>query len=444
MQDRFPWYVQPSGEEFGSLWEEATFVFDTNILLDLYRRSRSFKEDFFNVLGGLDGRIWLPHQVAEEFMRNRSSPISSQLQALKTAEEKVKAWWEDLRELNSLKEELENIGSRKGPIEREIDDLLDERGEFRSAGKKFRDRVLKSLDDLREELIPPGGRARRSEDDTLRRLEDLFDGKIGESYDEERLEEIYAEGEKRYADEIPPGFGDAEEKDDESRKYADLVVWKQILDYASDDGKDIVFVTRDTEKEDWWEERSGRTVGPLPHLRKEFREEVGACFWMYQGRRFLDRAKDELQVEVKDTSIEEARQWEADRAVANKLAEENLPAIARAMLHTQELNEIPLERLRETLQKSGVSMDRIREMLRQARKSQSRLAEIRSALNEAQVQVDTSKFFNSVDHAREIARLASEMRETQDSSVPQSDTKSPEDRSESDQESQGNSSTLDD
>ena len=71
MQDRFPWFLQPSGEGFNRLWEEGTFVFDTNVLLDLYRRSSSFKEDFFDVLEDLKRRVWLPHRVAEEFMRNQ-------------------------------------------------------------------------------------------------------------------------------------------------------------------------------------------------------------------------------------------------------------------------------------------------------------------------------------------------------------------------------------
>ncbi|WP_251980307.1 PIN domain-containing protein [Salinibacter ruber] len=436
MQDRFPWFVQPSDEEFERLWQEGTFVFDANILLDLYRRSRSFKEDFFNVLEELDGRIWLPHQVAEEFMRNRPDPISSQLRNFEKAEEEVNDWWERLRELSQLRDKLESVGDRKGPIEREIDGLLDDRSDFQEAAEAFKDQVLNSLEELRENLLPSGQRAHPTEDDTLRKLEKVFNGRVGDPYGEERLEEIYEDGKERYADEIPPGFGDAD-KDDPSRKFADLVIWEQILGYASDHEKDIVFVTRDTEKEDWWEENSGRTVGPLPYLRKEFREEAGARFWMYQGPRFLDRAKDELQVEVKDTSIEEARQQEAGDVDARKFRKENLAAIGRAMLQMQEASNIPAKELRETLQRVGMSVDEMHESLRQAQRSQIPLAEIQSAL--AQMQ-GSKKFFEDLHQAQEVAQIVREIKKrNQFPGIPQSDSGSPEDSSESDQESQDNS-----
>jgi DNA-binding transcriptional MerR regulator len=442
MQDRFPWFVEPSEEEFERLWQEATFVFDANILLDLYRRSRSFKEDFFNALEVLEGRIWLPHQVAEEFMRNRSGPIASQLQALSTAKERVHAWWEDLKEPNQLRDDLKSIGSRKGPVEREIDNLLDEQDDFREAAKTFRDQVLNSLDELREDLLPPSPRASRTEDDTFRKLEKMFDGKIGEPYDEERLEEIYAEGEERYADEIPPGFGDAEEKDDASRKYGDLVIWKQVLDYASSHKKDIVFVTQDTEKKDWWEEKSGLTVGPRPHLRKEFRKEVGTLFWMYNGSCFLDRAKEPpLEADVRETSIEEARQQEVDDdGGARNFRPEYLPAITQAMLQMQDISKLPAKRLQETLRKTGMSVEEMRESLRQVQRSQIPLTEIQSALNQIKMQGGNEKFFEGLHQAQEIARLAREMQKrSKFPSIAQPDSASPEDDSESHQESQDNS-----
>ena len=442
MQDRFPWFVKPSEEDFERLWQEGTFVFDANVLLDLYRRSRSFKEDFFNVLGVLDDRVWLPHQVAEEFMRNRPSPIASQRQALREARKRVDDWWEDLKELNQLRDALEGVGSRKGPVEREIDNLLDEQDDFQEAAKDFRDQILDSLDELKEDLLPSGIRAHPTDDGTLRKLEEVFDGEIGDPYNEERLEEIYKEGEKRYANETPPGFGDAEEKDDESRKYADLVLWNQILDYASEEEEDIVFVTRDTEKADWWEESSGLTVGPLPHLRKEFHEETESLFWMYRGPRFLDQAKAELQVEIKDTSIEEAQRQEVDDGGARNFRPEYLGAIAQTMLQMQDINKLPAKQLQETLQKVGMSVEELRESLRQVQRSQIPLAEIQNALNQVQMQGGTEKFFEGLHHAQEMARLAREMQKR--SSTPQPDSESPEDDSESNQKSQDNSGPFND
>lgn len=53
MKKMFFWRLYPSEQEFANLWESATFVFDTNFLLDLYRVSHSTAEDFLRVLESL-------------------------------------------------------------------------------------------------------------------------------------------------------------------------------------------------------------------------------------------------------------------------------------------------------------------------------------------------------------------------------------------------------
>ena len=36
MRDLFPSYYRPTDEEFKELWEKCTFIFDANVLLNLY------------------------------------------------------------------------------------------------------------------------------------------------------------------------------------------------------------------------------------------------------------------------------------------------------------------------------------------------------------------------------------------------------------------------
>lgn len=50
MRNLFSWRLRPSEADFSKLWENATFVFDTNFLLDLYRVSRLTVEDFLKIL----------------------------------------------------------------------------------------------------------------------------------------------------------------------------------------------------------------------------------------------------------------------------------------------------------------------------------------------------------------------------------------------------------
>lgn len=69
MKNLFSWRLPLSEANFAELWEKATFVFDTNFLLDFYRVSTSTSEDYFRILEYIKDRIWLPYQVADEFAR---------------------------------------------------------------------------------------------------------------------------------------------------------------------------------------------------------------------------------------------------------------------------------------------------------------------------------------------------------------------------------------
>ena len=40
MREQFPWFLDPTEDELQRLWGEATFSFDANVLLNLYRVDR--------------------------------------------------------------------------------------------------------------------------------------------------------------------------------------------------------------------------------------------------------------------------------------------------------------------------------------------------------------------------------------------------------------------
>jgi hypothetical protein len=78
MRDVYLGYYQPSEESFGRLWQHGTVVLDTNVLLNLYRVSQATRDEVFELLQKLEGRLWLPYQVGLEFHRRRLSVISEQ------------------------------------------------------------------------------------------------------------------------------------------------------------------------------------------------------------------------------------------------------------------------------------------------------------------------------------------------------------------------------
>lgn len=53
MKTTFKEYQKFTDEEYKKLWENCTFVFDTNILLNMYRYSRETVDAYFKVLDKL-------------------------------------------------------------------------------------------------------------------------------------------------------------------------------------------------------------------------------------------------------------------------------------------------------------------------------------------------------------------------------------------------------
>ena len=50
MRKLFPGHYTPSDEEFGKIWKDGLIIFDTNVLLDLYRYSENTVKALFDVM----------------------------------------------------------------------------------------------------------------------------------------------------------------------------------------------------------------------------------------------------------------------------------------------------------------------------------------------------------------------------------------------------------
>src|SRR5437016_440727 len=85
MKNLFPGYFRPTEEEFEQLWQDCTFIPDANVLLNLYRYSPETREGLLSIFSAVSDRLWLPHQVAFEFLSNRLGVIDAQTKAYKKA-----------------------------------------------------------------------------------------------------------------------------------------------------------------------------------------------------------------------------------------------------------------------------------------------------------------------------------------------------------------------
>ncbi|WP_181295760.1 PIN domain-containing protein [Pseudomonas sp. Q2-TVG4-2] len=299
MKDKFPGHFSNPAADH-SLWDRCIFVFDTNILLNLYRYSDETRALFIKTLRLLQERIWIPYRVADEYLENRLNVIYEQ------QEEYEKA----IAEINKLKGKLEN--SRQHP--------------FVSA--KTMKGVAASLEKAIEELSNNKDvHTRRITSDEIKdEIADIFEDRVGNLSSDAELEDIIKEGTARYEQKIPPGYSDIKKQGGDSsltsrcRPYGDLIIWKEIIGKAKEVDTPIIFVTDDG-KEDWWLRFKGKTIGPRPELIKEFQSEVNQLFHMYLPERFLSLATEKEQEKPSKEVLEEirdVRQKELDISSENR------------------------------------------------------------------------------------------------------------------------------
>ena len=280
MKSAFPEHFNPSKDEFKKIWENCIFAVDANVLLNLYRYSEKTGAELQRVLSSLKTRLYLPHQAAKEFFRNRLLVTAKQL----VEYDKVITMASELAKLLEV--------TTKHPFLPE------------TANEKF----LIATNELQTNLRAQKAilTKRLTDDEILHFVEQLFAGQTGRSFDEKATAEIIKEGQARYAAQTPPGFQDEKKEsvDDPTRKYGDLLVWKQVLAEGVSKGKPVIFIT-DDKKDDWWLREAGHTIGPRPELRREFLLETKNEFWMYSVHQFVERVAEFKNEQVNDAALRE-------------------------------------------------------------------------------------------------------------------------------------------
>jgi hypothetical protein len=305
MKDMFPEYDNGRSPNYSEVWKDAVFVFDTNVLLNLYRYRVRTRNELLDVLHEISDRIWIPYQVALEFQRNRLSVIAEQ----------VKRFNEVRNSVNRAKENLTNDLAKFKLQERHS--LINTEPLIKGFDKE----ISKFFDGL--SIIEKDQQTIFDEDELKARLENLFNHRVGRNFSNQSdLDVVQKSGEQRYKYKIPPGYEDdlkdSKEPDEffhsgliYKRKYGDLILWKQILSYCREsEKKSLIFITDDA-KSDWWrivEQDGPKIIGPRPELIDEARNEGGIQnFLMYRPDRFLEYAKSELEAKISSDSIQEVK-----------------------------------------------------------------------------------------------------------------------------------------
>jgi hypothetical protein len=300
MKNTFSEFNKLGKELLVKLWDDATFVFDSNVILNLYRYSDVTSGKFLETILELKDRVWVPYQVGLEFNKRRLTVISEQKKHYQDFEKKINDIVGEIEDKNRnpfLSSPLfEKLVSIKLDIKKEVDEKI-----------AFYDKALNS-------------------DQFLEEINLAFEGRVGKPFSEEELKKVRVEGTVRYDANIPPGYCD--KKKPESEKYGDLILWKQIISYAEKSKKDIIFIS-DDRKDDWWLEHNGFTISPRPELLKEFMDETKRRCHFYKPFQFLNFANEYLGKAIKQEVIEEVKNYKLQPNVSGSFVKINLTLKAK-------------------------------------------------------------------------------------------------------------------
>ena len=272
MKDAFKEFARLNKQELQEFFNGAIIVFDTNVLLHLYLFSAQTLKKVFNMLTDIKKQLWMPHKVGEEFYHNRAK----QIEFLKTQEKLI---FDALD--NDLHKTYGNV-CFYAELEKGINDIKDNIKHIVETHKKQYDK-----------------------DEIADKLEDLFNGKVGKKYSEERINELN----KQYCDNIKnekdcPGTKDSKK----TTNYAgDYIIWNQIIDEAKRINKNVIFVT-DDQKKDWWQLTSEQTIAARPELLTEFKESTaGKLIKMYTLDGFISMYNSNKKEKIDKLAAEEIK-----------------------------------------------------------------------------------------------------------------------------------------
>ena len=331
MKKQFAEYYDLPNERIKEIWDNSLIVLDTNVLLNLYRYNEEARNEFINALKLYEGRLWIPYQVGLEFHRRRENIMRKNAEAYEALGNSISA------QLVKAVDILSNEYARHPYIDM----------------KDIRKKVERCATSIRKSLEAQGKKHPDyfEKDDILDAVSNLFDGCVGNDFTEDELEALYIEGERRYANQVPPGYCDEKNKKDKAKRslYGDLVVWKQVIAYAKEKEQSVIFIT-DDHKSDWWDKVEGKHT-PRKELIKEFMDCTGQNILIYDSSRFLEYAKRN-KAKVSAKTIREVE----------KVKAEDITDLERVVLSC--LEPIPANRnsriLKDLTKRFGVMQEQIR------------------------------------------------------------------------------------
>lgn len=281
----FEHYLVPDDTAILTVIGSGLVTVDTNVLLDAYRFARTAREELLTVLEQLGDRLWIPHQVALEFHRNRIKVLSTYDIAYRAVESAV------TQAKSTISERIRGLANSVLLPESERDLLL----------RTLAEGIAPVEAQLSELRTRHDATTSLTDDPVLARLQKLFADRVGAPLSAEDLDIERKEAERRVQEGVPPGFKDKSKED----AAGDYLVWCQILREAAVRQIPLVFVTRDA-KGDWTQALDSGPVVGRPELLEEAKKKSGVSAVILQTSAFLRYARSALDARVSDETLRQA------------------------------------------------------------------------------------------------------------------------------------------
>lgn len=305
------------------MWTNAVVVFDSSALLNFYDIPEQTRNKIYKTFEtALKNRLLLPGQVQFEYLKNRKKTIFAPL-----TDEGKSITYKSIEStyLAGINSEKTNINNSLKRIFKFLDELKDATkksdrhphfsedlfsdmkthiSDFENSFKtldKENSNFQKSIRDQLKKVKKEIQNLEKS-DDVLKAINKHFILKDDFTYSQKI--ELGKKARERYEDSIPPGYEDYEKPG--LQKYGDYFIWNQILDYAKESDKDIIFICDDITKNDWCiqdKKEKGRIAYPRHELSKEFHEFTGKRFWMYSLNQWAFYANKYLDTNLNTESF---------------------------------------------------------------------------------------------------------------------------------------------
>jgi len=264
-------------------------------------------------------KLWLPNHVYYEYRKHRKTKVT----APKFRYDQLLKKMNNNNDSGYIQKIEENLNAIKGVL-KTLEDETKNAEKHPYIGKSIISNYAEKFSLINNEFIQFKEELTREIDDQKKKIEKKIENDkvyefinkqfiIGNEYEFKKMVDIAKEGALRYSLEIPPGYMDAQGQNEKTglQKFGDLFIWQQILDFALEHNKSIIFITNDV-KEDWCitkENDKNYIEMPRVELLKEFKDQTKQNIWLYTTKQFLYKSNRYIKSGVSQEIIDEVGQF---------------------------------------------------------------------------------------------------------------------------------------